>query len=799
MGVPELEELRRILLDANNRESARLQAVRALLPGLVEACDRYAAAVTKRLTGSDLDLWPGDAEGAQAVVTALNLHPAFSEGSAPAVVEDVFDEQGYDPAEFDTRREVADFIVVGVSALVFEDLLDEETAGALVLVAAGADTLSRLVRDLVLGGRRRGLDFNLNGLLPQRLIDPETLEEGACAQGIQGAVLGLAAAGQPGRAWAKGIRRLHPADGCTGDKVVIRGTNFGAHQPAGVVVMFPGPSGGTCVPAKVTAWKDTAVTVTVPKGVGVGCVGFAEPGKPLDVEAASTFAGVLESCLGPAAFNIAEKVRHLGGVVPAASCPGCLPGKANYFEGGAPAIDFFTANLGHDVVVEPDEDVVLRWSVRNSGALSLTRITQDGPSVPATTLSRSGTLNLGPFSGNQPAAAAYALVASNGCGIDRREVTVQYRKIPKLKIDSIEVVQVIQRPDNSVRLVAQKRTVARVFVDSGLTDTPGFDFGAGPNVVPHIVGNVVAYPVARGFGTAGTPLSGVDAQALPATDRDRANAAHSLNVELPTSELFGDVRLEAQVAVAGHESDVGGPYKATLSTTVAFSWQPAQYVVPMLVADTLRGIAAPTLADFNASLQEARKRYPLGELNWIVVPTTPIALDARDRFGNSYDLAASRDWQYFLYEIQMMLLLGQGAPTGAVRTAIVPNNFMYAIAGTALTRQAPTEPPALICQAGLPGTYAHEFGHTCGFSHAPCPPLPGTPGSLDCMDPPDTIDPRLPGRTDEVGFDVPAGVVIEKGRGEMMSYCGDESRCPGTTRWPSITGWDLLFDTLPAR
>ena len=40
---------------------------------------------------------------------------------------------------------------------------------------------------------------------------------------------------------------------------------------------------------------------------------------------------------------------------------------------------------------------------------------------------------------------------------------------------------------------------------------------------------------------------------------------------------------------------------------------------------------------------------------------------------------------------------------------------------------------------------------------------------------------------------------IENGRGEMMSYCGDSSRCPGTTRWPSITTWDILFDTLPAR
>jgi len=801
VGVTPLDDLRRGLADANEREADRFQAVasRAVLPpGLVETCGRYTASVTQPLTGSDLDAWPRDGIGAQAVVTALNLHPAFSEGSDPPFADAVFGEQGRDPAEFDVRREVADFIVVGMSALVYGDALDEDHARALVFVAAGADALSRLVRDLVLGGTRRGLDFDLNGLLPDRLIDPEELNHIACVQGIQGAVLGLATAGgSPGRAWAKGIRKLVPSSGCTGDKVVIRGSNFGANQPAGVMVMFPG-SVGTCVPAQVTAWSDTAVTVKVPKGVGEGCVGFAEAGTAPDFQAASEFAGVLENCVGPAAFNVAEKVRRLGGVAPPTPCPSCLPGNLNRFEGGAPAIDFFTANLGDDVAVEPNDHVVLRWSVRNGVALSLTRISPQGPFVPPPVpLPRSGTLDLGAFTGTQPAAAAYALTVKNHCGTDRREVTVRLQRTPKLKIDAIEVVQAIQRPDNSVRLVAQKRTVARVFVDSGLTD--GFDFGAGPNVVPHIVGNVDAYPVARGFGTAGTPVSGVDAQAVPAASRNRANAAHSLNVELPTSELFGDVRLEAQVAVAGHENDFGGPYKAIASTTVTFSWQPAQYVVPMLVKDTLNGIAAPTLADFNAGLQEARKRYPLGELGWVVAPTTPIALDARDRFGNSYNLASFTDWGRFLEDIQMMLLLGQGAPTGAVRTALVPNNPTYALNGVAQTRIAPTEPPALICRAGLTGTYAHEFGHTCGLWHAPCPPPPGTPGTLDCMDPPSGIDSRLPGRTDEVGFDVPAGTVIESGRGELMSYCGDSSRCPGTTRWPSITTWDILFDTLPAR
>ena len=51
------------------------------------------------------------------------------------------------------------------------------------------------------------------------------------------------------------------------------------------------------------------------------------------------------------------------------------------------------------------------------------------------------------------------------------------RRTPQLSVTRIEVVQSIQTPTNSVRLVAKRRTAVRVFVDSGISD--GFDFGTG--------------------------------------------------------------------------------------------------------------------------------------------------------------------------------------------------------------------------------------------------------------------------------------------------------------------------------
>ena len=516
--------------------------------------------------------------------------------------------------------------------------MDEETVRALVGVGIGADAFSRLVRDVVLGGGRRDLDLDLEGLLPDRLIDLEKLERIACARGIADAAVELGRSARPGRAWLR-------ASASSTLTAPARATRWSSTACSSA--RRSRPVSRSCsrrrlgrVSAKVTAWSDKAVTVVVPAGVGVGCVGFAEAGTPLDVEAASTFAGVLEQCIGPAAFAVAEKVRPRGGVAPPPPCAGGPPGKANRFSGGGPVVDFFTANLGHDVTVEPGDRVILRWSVRNARSLTVARSSMQGPfTPPPVPTPAGGMLDLGAFTGSSPAAGTYTLTATNGCGVERRTVTVRMRRTPALKIDAIEVVQVIQRPDNSVRLVSQKRTVARVFVDSGVTG--GFDFGDGPNVVGNLVGTVTAFP-ARGFGTSGTRLAGDVARAVPAASRDRGNPAHSLDIELPLAELRGAVRLEARVAVAGHENDVGGPWTAFATTTVTFLDQPTQVVLPMPVSDPLNGLPAPSVAAFNTSLQEARKRYPVAESGWIINP--PIPLQSRDRFGNAYDLSTTTDW-----------------------------------------------------------------------------------------------------------------------------------------------------------
>src|SRR5439155_11101218 len=110
----------------------------------------------------------------------------------------------------------AEFLAVGLSALVSQGTIDRRLAFALVTVAIGADAFSRTVRDVVLGSPR-GLDLDLNDLIPTRIIDLERLDRGACVRGIQNAAVGLARRFQPGRAWATRVAAPNPPVGCPGD------------------------------------------------------------------------------------------------------------------------------------------------------------------------------------------------------------------------------------------------------------------------------------------------------------------------------------------------------------------------------------------------------------------------------------------------------------------------------------------------------------------------------------------------------------------------------------------------------
>jgi IPT/TIG domain len=781
---PLADPRQQLLSDINAGDSAALNRLTERVrrqPELGRAIARFRGGV--RIDSPEMSFADGlvpagfqlDNPAAKAFVTVLTTHPAFTEERRLKVGLDVLGVTSADPRIGDVRRDAAELLVTGALALGALDM-PETMIEPLMHVAFGAEAFSAVLRATLLG--RQPLEPDTWPVIPDWLRDfGDPGRPFACVLGIQNALTDfmLAVRGTQSTSYADGITGLTPSVGCAGQTVAIDGTGFGNSQPSDVTVLFPHAS-GTCVKADVVSWSPTQIRVTAPPGVATGCVGFVRQQTSAGIgelaSASDALAGELEGCLGLAASAAAQRLRTAGpiGVM---SCPPCLPGFVNRFAGGGPTIAEFTANGATEITVEPDTLIILTW--RTIGATSVDVVPIPGPVffIPLShPVPLSGSHAAGFFAGSRPAEQRYRLTATNSCGAVSRTITVRMLKAPVLKVARLEVVQTIQRSNNSVRLVAGKRTLVRVFVESGLTG--GFNTGAGPNIQTGVTGRLIAFSASRGFGfDAGPPLALLAAQ--PVGSVDRTVATHSLNFELPLAACSGQVRLDVRVAVTGHEQDVGTGFVAIGTTDVTFIDQPTQGIEPMLVVDVVNGLAAPTLAQYNTALQQARTMYPIAETGFIVAPPMSVST------GSGRNLTTLGGWSALVSMLQTLPLVHGGA----IRTAVVPRSLTYALNGMALPRIGAAM-PAFAAQAGVPGTFAHEMGHTLGLQHAPC-----------CTNFWDGQDGRLPRTTEDIGWDVPINTLIPAGSGEIMSYCGDRSRCAGARRWPSIVTWDLIFDTFP--
>jgi len=641
------------------------------------------------------------------------------------------------------------------------------TAALLTVGAGDSAALQRALLQATDAGLR---GFDLRGLLgggkpvfeppvlpPDWLLPPERLQKSLCAVSVTKAALGLGRFDLP-TSDANGITGLSAHAGCPGQQLQILGTGFGASVPAGTSVLVPG-RGGSCVTARIVSWSDKAILIELPADVGAGCVGFLRSGgEPPSLEAIDQFAGEITRCFGPAMLRWADKVGSLGiGVTP---CPPCLPGDANrLLSGGSPSISFFYST---PAVVEPGTAVSLSWSCGNSASVTLQRIGAIGPWVsPPLPLANAGSIALGPFLGTRPVIATYRLTASNGCGTVSRIVTVQLSRRAPLAVTAIEVVQAVQRPDNSIPLTANRRTSVRVFVSSGLSD--GFDFGVGPNIVPGIRAHLRALDPARGLNVdAGLPWN-LPHNALALPDRQLETAA--LHFDLPLAACSGTVQLVASV-----EADLPGGWSTVASANfgVTFVTKPRQQILPFLVADSATPLPAPALASVTNNLAGCQRYQPFAEDGFIVNPpltmATPWFVDLRTGFG----------WS--LLTTMLTTAIVTGTSSGGVRCAIVPQSGGYPWGGMAIPRILVTT-PSLICQADSPSVFAHEFGHAYGLMH------------VDCGGPAGPFDGRLPLMTDEPGIDWSDRSFKPTGTNELMTYCQPD--------WTSTAHWNVIFRAIP--
>lgn len=339
--------------------------------------------------------------------------------------------------------------------------------------------------------------------------------------------------------------------------------------------------------------------------------------------------------------------------------------------------------------------------------------------------------------------------------------------ISPLSITAIEVVQTIQKVDNSIPLVAGHRTVVRAFVSSG-HGTP----------LANVTGRADFTAISPdGTETAmfATPLNGpLSAPGIPNRDQQH----DSLNFEVPIMLTHDVLRIEVHAWVGA----AAAPGSETVMVSgVEFQRRRTQQILPLLVRDTRTGNPAPdvpTMADFYKSLQGAIDRMPLADPGF----TSPgFSLSGARTISFHGDLTRSDGFSALLSDVTHLIFWLEGN-AGGTRATLVANDARYAgVNGKAVLGHF-LNALSFVAKSSLQGTFAHELSHTFGISHAP-----------RCTSSNDGIESRLPGGTEDVGFHVADNELVPRDRGELMSYSGDTSRCPGPTRWPSIALWRIIY------
>ncbi len=336
------------------------------------------------------------------------------------------------------------------------------------------------------------------------------------------------------------------------------------------------------------------------------------------------------------------------------------------------------------------------------------------------------------------------------------------KTVPNLAVPLIETVQSIQSWNNSVPLIAGKRTVVRVYVDSGIRN--GHDAGWGPNAWL-VTGSLELVDATDGSAVATRPqptLGSVTVLARPAADIDRERLDHSLNFELPP-EAIHRPSLRIQTTI----TDPVAPWHATQNSTVQFVPRAQQPVLPILINLETNAVGPPTMAEFTAALiDRALPRYPVAEDGFLIHP--------QFNWTTRNDLSDKGAWGGLLSQIQTIKLLSS-TPVDGIRCGVVsdtPGGWGYN--GLAHPRIWGSRVPGFIANVARPTTFAHEMAHTFGVWHSNCK---GTEELLDSR--------KIPGRTDEIGFQTNSGTIVGRGRPELMGYCDGD-------RWPAVKTYEIL-------
>lgn len=355
---------------------------------------------------------------------------------------------------------------------------------------------------------------------------------------------------------------------------------------------------------------------------------------------------------------------------------------------------------------------------------------------------------------------------------------------PDLIVVDMEVNQVIQHfrsqfhldapnvfPDNSVRLVADKATGIRVYID--------YDRNSGLQEIAYLTGTLEVTG-SNGFSMTLLPLGSI----VPRRDAsiDRRMFGHTLNFIIPEGLCRGTVTLRCQVRDALDVTQFAEPFEMQL----LFETRPPLPVFGIGInytgPDVIVGMptTAPTQFDFVAVLPFTELIYPVPAVTLTGFQTMTYDEEVKSNLDNGCEKMG--DLKDAIGDLRgdsndvFLGLLNTGVDTGSVK------GCGGAGAGAAVTivdRQTTT---------------AHEIGHVLGRQHAPCDNV------ARCKRPKNTDDnyPDYAGYDSdsigEFGLDTRSGSIKDPAVAhDIMGYSDDDWISPYTykalmSRIPVFTG-----------